>query len=127
VHDTWVRAVEGLTGFRGASTLRTWLTGILVNRLREGSRVRVHETLDDSADTILPPPPPLPNDIDVLDLHAAVDAMPARYREVFLLHDVEGFSHREIASLLGIAEGTSKSQLTRGRHWLRARLDGSMS
>jgi RNA polymerase sigma-70 factor (ECF subfamily) len=51
--------------------------------------------------------------------------MPVRYREVFVLHDVEGFKHAEIADLLGIEEGTSRSQLLRGRGWLRDALGES--
>ena len=50
--------------------------------------------------------------------------MPAGYHEVLLLHDVEGFTHEEIGGILGIEIGTSKSQLARGRRWLRSRLTG---
>lgn len=57
-----------------------------------------------------------------LDLERAVRHLPERAREVFLLHDVEGFRHREIAELLGISDGTSKSQLFRARQMLREHL-----
>jgi len=57
------------------------------------------------------------------DLQQAVDELPERGREVFLLHDVEGFKHREIAEMLGISEGTSKSQLFRTRQLLRNSLE----
>ena len=58
-----------------------------------------------------------------VDLGAALDRLPQRAREVFLLHDVEGFRHREIAGMLQISEGTSKSQLFRARELMRAQLD----
>jgi RNA polymerase sigma-70 factor, ECF subfamily len=124
VHDAWIRAVAGLPRFRGASSLRTWLTGILINRLREGERARRSESLDDVPEPSLDPPPSLPIDIDPIDLRRALDLMPAGYHEVLLLHDVEGFTHEEISGILGIEIGTSKSQLARGRRWLRSRLTG---
>jgi RNA polymerase sigma-70 factor (ECF subfamily) len=127
VHDTWVRSVSALSKFRGASTLRTWLTGVLLNRLREGSRARVHEPLDEWTEPAGSAPVRLPRDIDPIDLERAVQAMPLRYREVLLLHDVEGFTHDEIGGMLGIEPGTSKSQLARGRGWLRTHLNGTRS
>jgi len=60
--------------------------------------------------------------VDGLDLERAVAALPAGSRVVFVLHDVEGFEHREIASLLGISDGTSKSQLHKARMKLRKAL-----
>lgn len=60
-----------------------------------------------------------------IDLERAVAALPDRYREVLILHDVEGYTHLEIAELLGIEPGTSKSQLSRARGALRKRLADS--
>lgn len=60
-----------------------------------------------------------------IDVERALADLPAGYREVVVLHDVEGYTHREIGELLGIEEGTSKSQLARGRTRLRRLLDGS--
>jgi RNA polymerase sigma-70 factor (ECF subfamily) len=60
---------------------------------------------------------------DRIDLQRAVDQLPAGYRSVFELYDVEGYSHEEIARRLGIAAGTSKSQLFHARRALRAMLD----
>ena len=57
-----------------------------------------------------------------LDLERAISALPERARTVFVLHDVEGFRHREIAELAGMAEGTSKAQLSRARKLLRKAL-----
>ena len=63
--------------------------------------------------------PRLPMDVDPMDLHAAIMALPPRYRCVVVLHDIEGFTHEEIAAMLGIVPGTSKSQLARARIKLR--------
>lgn len=120
VHDTWLRAVGAMQSFRGASALRTWLTGILMNRVREVRRVRSFAPLDQSPE--IAEPEPLPTRVDRLDLERALASMPDGYREVVLLHDVEGFTHEEIGALLGVEPGTSKSQLSRGRRWLRQNL-----
>ena len=57
--------------------------------------------------------------IDSIDLEAAIAALAPRFRQVFVLHDIEGFTHEEIATALGLVPGTSKSQLARARHRLR--------
>ncbi|HVE77527.1 MAG TPA: RNA polymerase sigma factor [Gemmatimonadaceae bacterium] len=124
VHDTWARAVEGLPRFEWRSSLRTWLTGILLNRLRELDRQgRDMLPLDEAA---LAPEPPvvLPRGVDPMDLDAAIAALPPGYRRVLVLHDVEGFTHEDIARLLDIDPGTSKSQLSRARRRLRRALSG---
>jgi RNA polymerase sigma factor (sigma-70 family) len=123
VHDTWLRAIAGIASFRGDSTVRTWLAGVLVNRIREARR-RLHQAaLDDVPDAELTMPEPVPLRADPIDLERAIAAMPAGYQEIVLLHDVEGFTHEEIGQMLGVTTGTSKSQLTRGRRWLRTRLE----
>ncbi|HUF26129.1 MAG TPA: RNA polymerase sigma factor [Gemmatimonadaceae bacterium] len=122
VHDAWIRAVEALPRFEWRSSLRTWLTGILLNRLRELERHHRPELPLD--DTVLPTdaPPDLPHDVDPLDLEAAIAALPPGYRRVLVLHDIEGFTHEDIAALLDIEPGTSKSQLSRARAHLRRSL-----
>jgi RNA polymerase sigma-70 factor, ECF subfamily len=119
VHDSWVRAVEGLHRFRGASTLRTWLTGVLLNRVREFTRMRRHVGLDDAGELAAAEMVTLGHDVDPIDLERALTALPPGYREVVLLHDVEGYTHEEIGRLLDVEPGTSKSQLARGRRRLR--------
>jgi RNA polymerase sigma-70 factor (ECF subfamily) len=59
---------------------------------------------------------------DAIDLERAIGALPEGARDVYILHDVYGYTHREIAEMLGIVEGTSKSQLTRARTLLRSSL-----
>ncbi|HUF90569.1 MAG TPA: RNA polymerase sigma factor [Gemmatimonadota bacterium] len=116
VQETWVRAVEGLEGFRWESSLRTWLVSVALNVGRERARRANRETpLGDPLGNVEMP-------VEAIDLGRAIDALPDGYREVLVLHDLEGFTHEEIGGLLGVAAGTSKSQLHRARARVRARL-----
>ena len=115
LQDAWTRALTRLDRFRGESSLRTWLCGFVVNCCRERFREPLFEAIEDQHAIHHAESP--------LDLERALAALPAGYRAVIVLHDVEGYTHREIASALGIDEGTSKSQLSRGREALRRRLD----
>src|SRR5688500_649495 len=121
VHDAWIKAYDNLHRFEGRSALRTWLTGILINcarnRWREERDVLPLDMIADVAST-----PPITLDVDPIDLEAAIVALPPRYRAVLVLHDVEGFTHDEIADMLGIVQGTSKSQLARARARIREAL-----
>ena len=115
LQTAWMRAAPRLAAFRGESSLSTWLCGFVVNCCRErtqrGSRGRVvtpsrvaaHDAALDAS----------------IDVHRALARLPPRYRAVLVLHDVEGHTHEEIGAMLGIAPGTSKSQLSRGRHVMR--------
>ncbi len=120
VHDVWIRAVERFAAFEWRSRLSTWLTGILFNRVREARRDRAGSALAlEEVDE--PAALDVPID-DRLDLERAIARLPDGYRSVIVLHDIEGFTHEEIAKLAGIEIGTSKSQLSRARqalrHWL---------
>ena len=118
VHDAWIKAYDNLHRFEGRSAFRTWLTGILINCVRNRWRdERDVLPLDLIAETTAVAPIAL--DVDPLDLEAAIAALSPRYRAVLVLHDVDGFTHDEIAEMLGIAQGTSKSQLARARARLR--------
>lgn len=109
--EAWVRIATRLGTFRGESSLRTWLCSVVVNCCREQFHARTFEELGDV---------PIAPDPDVgLDVERAVRALPAGYRAVVVLHDIEGYTHDEIAELLNIEPGTSKSQLSRGRSALR--------
>lgn len=114
VQEMWLRAAGRLGGFEWRSSLRTWLSGILMNLVREAhraaSRLEFLE-LDDEAAAWPPPPDPA----DRLELQAALAALGPGQRAVLVLHDVEGYTHEEIADLLDISPGTSKSQLSRAR------------
>ena len=121
IQITWIRAIERLSEFRWESTLRTWLTGIAINcsreHIRKSSRVRnrpFFDSLDSKTAGRIDRP------IDRIDLENAIAKLPNGYREVLILHDVEGFTHAEIAEFLKIEEGTSKSQLSRARGAVRS-------
>lgn len=118
LQDAWTRAWPRLGTFRGASSLRTWLCGFVVNCCRE----RFRGPLILGEDAVSERVTPLPSREAALDLERALAALPDGYRAVLVLHDIEGYTHREIAAALSIDEGTSKSQLSRGRRALRARL-----
>jgi RNA polymerase sigma-70 factor (ECF subfamily) len=100
-----------------SSRLGAWLHRVLVNecidRVRRRRRWRTTGVDEDLA------PAPPPQDGRHLDIERAVSRLPERARLVFLLHDVEGFKHRELAGMLDLSEGTSKSQLFRARKLLR--------
>jgi RNA polymerase sigma-70 factor (ECF subfamily) len=123
-HDAWVRAVERLASFEQRSSFRTWLTGILINVVREGWRNDRDVPLDVvgeiAASEAVPPA------AEPIDLENAIAALPPRFRTVLVLHDVDGFTHDEIAAVLGIVPGTSKSQLARARQRVRAHLTKPM-
>jgi RNA polymerase sigma-70 factor (ECF subfamily) len=119
VQETWLRAATHLSGFGWRSSLRTWLIGIAANCAREARR------RDSKGGPLVPgplePTPLEPTPDRDLDLEQALRALAAGYREVLVLHDIGGFTHPEIAELMGIEVGTSRSQLFRARRALRAR------
>lgn len=125
VQDTFVRAWEKLPGFRGESAFGTWLFRIAVNvaladRRATGRReARIGLAADPDA---LPTASRSADPGDRLDMEQAIASLPPGARAVFLLYDVEGYQHGEIAEMTGIAEGTSKTQLFRARRLLREAL-----
>ncbi len=122
VQDAWLRAVRGLPAFAWRSSLRTWITGIAVNRVREHFR-RARRRRDDGDLADAPPPSMPPTDPGMrMDLEDALRALPEGYRAVLLLHDWEGYTHPEISERLEIAVGTSRSQLFHARRALRRML-----
>lgn len=129
VQEVFLQAHRKLAGFRGESTLGTWLYRLTMNhcldhlRGRQAKMSRATGSLDDE-DAVEPmaPAPMVPQAVSRLDLERAIDALPPGSRAAFLLHDVEGFEHREVADILGISEGTSKSQVHKARLKLRTLL-----
>lgn len=120
--DAFVRAFERIDAFRGDAAIGTWLHAIAVsvvlNRLRREKRADArHADLAVVDQQVAMPTAAEP---DLKDrLRAAIDALPPGYRTVFLMHDVEGFTHDEIGVALGVAAGTSKTQLFHARRKLR--------
>lgn len=120
---TWVRAIRGLPNFRWESSLKSWLTGIALNCAREHLRRMRRVDLQDPIDNFDLPVRQIPARVHHrLDVEKAIAALPDGYREVLVLHDIEGYTHAEIAGMLGVEEGTSKSQLFRARRAVRAKL-----
>jgi len=123
--DTFVRAFERLGSFRGESKLSTWLhavaTSVVLNGLRKAKRFRQRETDLDESTGISGGPPSAEPDLK-RRLAQAIDRLPKGYRIVFVMHDVEGYTHEEIGAALGIETGTSKAQLSRARGKLREAL-----
>lgn len=123
--DTFIRTFERLATFRGESALSTWITAIAIsvvyNGQRKVKRIRAREVDLEYADPVATPSREADPDLKV-KLAAAIEELPMGYRTVFLMHDVEGYTHLEIGSALGIQEGTSKAQLSRARAKLRHHL-----
>jgi RNA polymerase sigma-70 factor (ECF subfamily) len=124
VQETWIRAVAGLKRFRGDSSFGTWLVAIGLNAARDHlrKRGRAGPTVDlDDVDLSVPA---VPHGLR-LDLEQAIAHLPPGSRAVLVLHDIEGFTHEEIGQRLGIAVGTSKSQLFAARRAMRTLLDAT--
>lgn len=125
VQETFIRGFERLHQFRGESSLSTWLCSIAVsitlNGLRRLRRFREREVALEAAGTVGTMPREADPDLKTR-LHRAIDDLPEGYRTVFVMHDVEGFTHQEIGHALGVQPGTSKAQLFRARARLREAL-----
>ena len=119
IQEMWLRAIHGLPKFEWKSSLRTWLTGILLNCVREHGRkakLSGQWKMDSGSASTLGTPPAADGNIDILN---ALARLPPGFRDVLVLHDIEGFTHEEIGRLLEISEGTSKSQLFHARKAMR--------
>ena len=123
--DAFIRAFDKLGEFRGDSSLATWLHSITVsvslNGLRKVKRLRTREVEMDEELAGHARGWGAEPDLKIR-LRRAIDALPEGYRTVFVMHDVEGYTHEEIARALGVQPGTSKAQLFRARAKLRAAL-----
>jgi RNA polymerase sigma-70 factor (ECF subfamily) len=124
IQETWMRAARGLEGFRWKSALRSWLTGIALNRVREMARKRKRSLTEVDSDWEAPGTHFDPG--QQIDLERALELLPPGFRTVLVLHDVEGFTHQEIGNRLGITDGTSKSQLHGARRAMRKLLNAGL-
>jgi len=129
--DVFVRLWDKLRSFRGESAFSSWLHRLAVNvvlneRRTTGRRERRVMPAEDPDNVVgAQHAAPLPSSTPGLsiDLERAIAELPDGAREVFVLYDIEGYGHGEIAQLVGIAEGTSKAQLFRARRLLREKLE----
>jgi RNA polymerase sigma-70 factor (ECF subfamily) len=124
--EVFLRVWERIEAFEGRSRFYTWLYRVAVNRvmdaLRSDTLRRRREVSDDVVPVAERPAKAGAPSLTAIDLESALATLPAGARSVFVLHDVEGYTHEEIASMAGIAVGTSKAQLHRARGLLRQRL-----
>jgi RNA polymerase sigma-70 factor (ECF subfamily) len=119
--DVFVRAWQRLEQFRGDSAFGTWLFRLAVNVMlsrREVVAIRNKRHVDDAELVETLSSPDASPELGV-GFQAAIERLPPGMRRIFVLHDIEGYKHDEIAAMLGIAQGTSKSQLHRVRMVLR--------
>ena len=124
--DVFVRAWDKLRSFRGESAFSSWLHRLAVNVVMNERRTtirREQRVTPMAAPEVLERGKGEPTVGLGIDLERAIATLPEGAREVFVLYDIEGYSHAEIGELTGIAEGTSKAQLFRARQLLRERLD----
>jgi RNA polymerase sigma-70 factor, ECF subfamily len=123
--EAFLRAWHKLHSFRGDSAFATWLHRLTVNlvltHLRSDARRNERVTYADRLESYETPQNARPTASGV-DLEAAIAELPERARAVFILHEIEGYRHDEIAGIMGIAAGTAKAQLHRARRMLREAL-----
>ena len=119
--DVFVRVWQKLASFRGDSAFATWLHRLAVNVVIERFRQETtrRQRMHDGEEIFETLAAPLRSDDAGMDFEAAIDTLPDGARRVFVLHDVEGYKHHEIGTLLDISAGTSKAQLHRARMMLR--------
>ena len=129
LQDVFLHAHRKLASFRGESSLGTWLYRLCMNhcldhlRGRQSKMGRATDSLDEEGTPeVAAPGPAIPSAISRMDLERSIARLPEGCRAAFLLHDVEGFDHREVGRILGVSEGTSKSQVHKARMKLRAML-----
>lgn len=119
-----MQAWRRLSSFRGDSALSTWLHRLTVNLVlteRRSARRRERRVLTVEDPSVLEGAPRV--EVTGIDLERAIAKLPEGAREVFVLHDIEGYTHEDIAGLCDIAPGTSKAQLFRARRLLREMLE----
>ncbi len=133
LQDIFLLAYRKLGSFRGESSLGTWLYRLAMNHCLDVLRNRQtrmgHQTdsLDEPDAAPLAARVPMVGAVSRIDLERAIDTLPPACRAAFLLHDVEGFGHQEVGGMLGISEGTSKSQVHKARMRIRSYLAHGMT
>src|SRR5688572_18403974 len=127
LQDIFLLAYRKVGSFRGESSLGTWLYRLAMNYCLDVLRsrqVRMGQQTDslDEESAHVPVARPAMGAVSRIDLERAIVQLPPACRAAFLLHDVEGFGHQEVGTILGISEGTSKSQVHKARLRIRAYL-----
>ncbi|HEX7318318.1 MAG TPA: RNA polymerase sigma factor [Pyrinomonadaceae bacterium] len=124
--EVFVLLFRKIGGFRGEASFTTWLHRLTVNQILmrfRKNKSRREDALGDEDlqphESVRPTSPKASQLIDRITLENAIAQLPPGYRAAFILHDVEGYEHEEVARILGCAVGTSKSQLHKARTKLR--------
>ena len=127
LQEIFLQAYRKIGSFKGDAAIGTWLYRLALNHCLDfvrGRQAKMDKATDaleaDGHQALATAQRESP--VERIDLERAIQQLPAGCREVFVLHDVEGYEHKEIAAMLGIAEGTSKSQVFKARMKLRALL-----
>jgi RNA polymerase sigma-70 factor (ECF subfamily) len=128
LQEIFLLAYRKIGSFRGESTLGTWLYRLAMNhcldvlRNRQTKMGQQTESMDEPDAMPVASPVPVLSAVSRIDLERAIASLPPACRAAFLLHDVEGFGHQEVGDMLGVSEGTSKSQVHKARTRIRAHL-----
>jgi len=125
LHDGFIKVFTKLDTFSGSGPLEAWMRKIFVNTALE--QLRKNDVLRDTVDyegvtDNIDAKVDIVSDITRDELMQIINSMPPGYRTVFNLFAIEGYSHQEIAGLLHISEGTSKSQYARAKYWLQTKI-----
>jgi RNA polymerase sigma-70 factor (ECF subfamily) len=127
LQDIFLLAYRKIGSYRGDASLGTWLYRLAMNhcldvlRSRQARQWQQTDSLDEEG-AAPPAAAPVVGAVSRIDLEGAIGRLPRACRAAFLLHDVEGFGHQEVGTILGISEGTSKSQVHKARLRIRAYL-----
>ncbi len=127
LQEIFLQAFRKIGGFKGESSIGTWLYRLALNhcldfvRSRQAKMDKATDVIEEDGEWALPMAR-RDTPVERIDLERAVRQLPTGCREVFVLHDIEGYEHKEISAMLGIAEGTSKSQLFKARMKLKTML-----
>jgi RNA polymerase sigma-70 factor (ECF subfamily) len=116
LQDAFLEVFRHLDQFRGEATLGAWIKQIVVRKSTKKKRVVVWQNAEEETGEIINWGE---DEINVAHLETAIFGLPDGFRTVFVLAEVEGYTHREIAVMLNISEGTSKSQLFHAKRKLR--------
>jgi RNA polymerase sigma-70 factor (ECF subfamily) len=127
--EVFVRVFRGLGNFRGDSQLSTWVYRLTVNAALShlAKRGRRHEVGDDGLTELAAPPTTERDSALAARIETALTQLPAGYRAILVLHDIEGLSHEECAAILECRIGTCKSQLHKARARMRELLGSSLA
>ncbi|MCY3546068.1 MAG: RNA polymerase sigma factor [Gemmatimonadetes bacterium] len=123
--ETWIRALRALPSFRGDARFSTWLHRIAVNTALQAVRkAKTRRMREMPLPEVVAVAPQVGDVLLERKLEQALDKLPEGMRKVLILHDVEGYTHEEIGTALGVTSGTSKSQLFKARAKMRRMLRG---